>query len=245
MGLCVIIRQEALLRTSSELWWHRTVRLIFVILCIRLFPHAGEIVADLLPLEHYSYLWDSVHHGVQLLLVLTVMMLLTRGFSLRDIGFNLNHAAWSLKVSGIFCGVWSAAMIVRILLSGPSAASEPGDMLFAWTLAGISEEVLFRAFVIGMLHPVFYRTIPVFGTYISIAGVISAALFALSQLSFSFQPFAISYVDPLQQLLLLGFGIFYAVMFEYTHSLLGPVLVHSIAAGLYMSLSALLRFFGA
>ncbi len=229
----------------GDLWAHRVLRLAFVILCIRIFPHAGTLLADYLPVDRWSPLWDVIHHGVQLLLTLGVMMFLSRSLSLRDIGFNLNHASWSLKCSGVFAIIWIAGVVVWVLFIGTDLNPHIGEILYSFTLEGLSEELLFRAFVIGMLHPVFAHTFPLLRKGISVAGIISIVLFALAPLAIVFDPFSISYVDPLVQLLTICFALMYAIMFEYSHSLLGPVLVHNLSNGILLLVIYLFRLFGA
>ena len=229
----------------SELWAHRIIRLAFVIICIRIFPRAGVLIADLLPIERWGALWDAARSGVQLLLSLAVMLLLSRSFSFRDIGFNLNHASWSLKTAGLFTLFWTAAAALWVLLFSSPLDPGAGDLVYAFTLSGLSDEVLFRAFVIGMLHPVFAHTFPLFRKGISVAGLISVVLFAAAGVAISFTPFSISTIDPLSQSLALAMGVLYAVMFEYSHSLLGPILIHNLSNGILLAAVLVIRQFGA
>lgn len=219
---------------TRHLHIERLTRLVFVILCARLFPRLGYIVAGASGFELFSWQWDMVHHAVQMLPALLVMLLFSRTFSLRDIGFNLNRASWSLKTTGIFALGWLIAMSIGVLVTGSEDTATAGDLLFAFTLTGLSEEVLFRSFVIGMLLPVFSKSYTVASKQISQAGLISVVIFALAHVSFSLSPLAISSIDPMQQLFAIGLGIFYAVCFEYTHSLLAPVLIHNLSDGLLL-----------
>ncbi len=234
------------MRDVSELWAARLIRIAFVILCVRLFPHAGVVLADLSSVDTSGYVWDFIHHGVQLVLGLGIMLLFSRSFSLRDIGFNLNHWRWSLKVTARFAVGWTIAMILVVLLTDTASMTNPtsGDLLFAWTLNGLSEEVLFRAFIIGMLYPVFPKMYPIFGKNISAAGIFSVVLFALASVSISFVPFSITCIDPMQQLSVLGLGLFFVIMFEHTHSLLGPVLAHNLSRGILLMILFIMHHLG-
>lgn len=214
---------------TFQLWQQRILRLLFVLLCVRLFSHAGTILSDLLFDQDHSLWRDLTHHTVQMLPAITVMLLLNRSFSFRDIGFNLNEWRWSLRAVLIFTILWTAGTILSVMIFGTELDPEIDDIIFALTLNGLSDELLYRAFVIGMLFPLFSYQLQLFGSRISVAGILSAAIFALAHISFSFSPLGISHIDPLQQLLTLTLGIVYALSFERTHSLLAPVLMHGIA----------------
>ncbi len=229
------------MNTKRELFFHRTVRLLFVILCVRLFPRAGVLAAEFLSNKTPQWLNSLVNYGLPLILTLSVMLLLSRSFSLRDLGFNLNHTRWSLGASGI--GIMVAAGLAFIWVSLSSSISFPDHSSAAILLSvkPVSQELLYRAFVLGVLHPVFPAMRPLFGKGISAAGLISALIFALSVLTIGFQPFFISLGDPLLSLIMLALGVGYAVMFEYTHSLLAPVLTHAAFQGAVLLAVYILR----
>ncbi|MCF7942284.1 MAG: hypothetical protein K9M84_11765 [Spirochaetia bacterium] len=233
------------MKKIPDLWIHRVMRIAFVLLCVRLFAHAGAALGALLQLEAGTLASESLRLGLQLVLTIGVMLLLSRSLSLRDIGFNLNHWKWNLKYALLFFVLTVALSAAMILLIPISWIPDTTDVLISWTLKGLSDELLYRAFIIGMLLPIFPASGLILGKRLSIAGVISIVLFALAPLSISLYPFTISYVGPLEQAALLGLGLVTSLMFEYTHSLLGPVLVHSFGYGIFLTLLLILNSPGA
>ena len=99
-------------------------------------------------------------------------------------------------------------------------------------MPGISEEILFRALVIGILLNSWTGKIKPGSFEVSHAGFIAAIIFTLAHVGFVFHPFQIDYIEPMQLVFAFGLGIFYAVMFDRTGSLLGPILVHSASDGI-------------
>jgi hypothetical protein len=233
------------MKKIPDLWIHRLMRIAFVLLCVRLFAYAGESLATLLRLEAGTLASESLRLGLQLVLTIGVMLLLSRSLSLRDIGFNLNHWKWNLKVTLVCFLLIVAGSLALIMLIPIDRIPDTSEVLIAWTLKGLSDELLYRAFIIGMLLPIFPASGMILGKRLSIAGLISIVLFALAPLSISLYPFAISYVGPLEQAALLGLGLVTALMFEYTHSLLGPVLVHTFGYGMFLTLLLILNSSGA
>jgi membrane protease YdiL (CAAX protease family) len=213
---------------------------LFILLCAFLFPRAGRLAGSLLPETAGRYLELLVTYGLPLLITLMVMLMLSRSISLRDIGFNLNHGLWSLKVSFISVPVVSAAALLWVYLSRIPYHADTAPSLVMLLVQPLSQEILYRALIIGVLHPVFSQMRPLFGKGISSAGLISALVFALSTVTISLNPVSVQLVNPMLQLLMLGFGIWYAVMFEYTHSLLGPVMTHAFFQGALMLCSYLI-----
>ena len=58
------------------------------------------------------------------------------------------------------------------------------------------------------------------------SGIVAAILFTLAHIGFTFSQFAITYFDPLQLFGAFGFGLFFAIIFHRTGSLLGPIILH-------------------
>jgi hypothetical protein len=222
--------------TNKDLMMHRLTRVLFVLLCIFLFPRSGKLAASLAP----SSLQQAALHGVPLLITLVTMMLLSRSFSLRDMGFNLNHGLWSLKIFGISAPIIIAAAYGWVFFSGYTYHTDTSSAVARLLLQPVGQELLFRALVIGVLHPVFYQMRPFLGKGISSAGLISALLFALSAVVITIQPFTVTLPNPLLQILMLGLGVWYALIFEYTHSLLAPILIHTLFLASRMGFSYLL-----
>lgn len=215
---------------------HRLTRVLFVVLCIFLFPRSGRLAASLVP----SFLQQAALYGVPLLITLATVMLLSRSISLRDMGFNLNHGLWSVKMLGISAPFVVAAAYGWVFFSGFTYHLDSTSTLVTLLLQPAGQELLFRVLVIGVLHPVFYQMRPFLGKGISSAGLISALLFALSAVVITIQPFSVTLPNPLLQILMLGLGVWYALIFEYTHSLLAPILIHTLFLASRMGFSYIL-----
>ena len=108
-------------------------------------------------------------------------------------------------------------------------------------LVGVSEEILFRGLIMGLLARVFSGTVRLglrrAAFPVSVAGLLAAAIFAFAHtvaysrlffLPFSFEP------NWFQVVLAFVLGIYYAAVREKTGSLLGAIVSHNISDGLYI-----------
>lgn len=62
---------------------------------------------------------------------------------------------------------------------------------------------------------------------VSAPGLIAAILFSYAHIGYSIYPFHIYSINPMQLIVAFALGIFYAITFEKTGSLLCPILCHS------------------
>lgn len=201
------------------------------------------------------FAWSFLHHIVQTLLTILVIMILAAIWRrpAAEWGLNLNKRDWSLTMFWRFClGCTLYALVSAWMLmsaSGPaSAVNHPmtarnvtGNLLFMFTMPGISEELLFRALIMTILARSWRGTVQFPGFQVSSAGLMAAIVFSLAHIGFTVFPLKITYMDPMQLGVALGLGVFYAVMYDHTKSLLGPVLVHNASDGLLAAVSYLLR----
>lgn len=213
-------------------------------------PRLASLTADL-TIGYFKWLdpdnvfvWPYIHHLVQLLLALVVIILPFWKKSLDEWGFNINEREWSLKVTLKFCVYWVlfntiGTLIFQILSGWPPIVRYPmnvrniaGNLSFMFIMPGISEEVLFRALVTGILLRSWKGRINILGINLPYAGFIAAIIFTLAHIGFDIYPFKVTYIEPMQLIFAFGLGIFYAVMFDRTKSLLGPILVHNASDGL-------------
>ena len=110
----------------------------------------------------------------------------------------------------------------------------PTTALDAWEIAaillthflviGFTQEVLFRAFAMGMLQQHWPRS----------AGVLAAVIFTLAHVKF-----APPYIWPEQLAIAFVFGLAYAAMYSRTTSLLGPSIAHGFSNTIYVALMML------
>lgn len=177
-----------------------------------------------------------LHHIIQGLIALAVLLLfsLLLRKPIREFGFNMDQWRWSLKTTGYFCIGWVLFAILGMVLSPPQSLGYPqslrniiGYQLFELTMPGPSEETLFRALPYFILGFVWTGSVRVVRLKFSHKAIIATVFFMIAHIGFTYIPFHISYINPTQQVLALGLGLFYGYMFDKTGSLLGPVLVHA------------------
>ena len=225
---------------------------ILAFFCVIFFPYIACHISDIITRYSYNLLWLYIHHMIQMILALVVIILPIWKKSFFEWGFNINEKAWSLRTVLKFGIGWFIIQTIMILvLRTPSPISYSlnfknivGDLVFDFVLTGISEEILFRALAIGILIKSWKRKVKILGFEISTAGFIAAILFSLAHIGFTIYPFQITYVQPMQLAFAFGLGIFYAVMFEKTGSLLGPILAHGASDGLITVIFLILKVIG-
>jgi uncharacterized protein len=195
--------------------------------------------------ERGRWLYMTIHHLAQALLALLAIGFLS-GFRFRNWGLNLDNAAESLRLvrqfSIWFGAVIGASLLLQLLTGASSIYQRPleadhiiGGLFFMWIVSGLSEEILFR----GLFQTWFARfwkgRVQLFGIEVPVAGIVAAALFALVHVNFSFSTWQITHFSPMQVALAFVLGIFYAVAYHRTGSLLAPALAHNISNGMMES----------
>lgn len=191
---------------------------------------------------HGVFMYISIHHIVQLLLVLGLMFIFTRlhaAATFRLLGFNLDEWRFSLKWALLFTLGWTVIQfgagyfLVRNGLSANPGypltwRNLAGSFAFQFFLSGSSEEPLYRGLIMSAMlvgwRPLFRK--PERLAIASTAG--STLVFMWDHINFSFSPLSVTHFNLLQQGTLLVFGIFYGWLFWRTQSLLGPILTHGL-----------------
>ena len=183
-----------------------------------------------------SYAWFSVHHIVQALIFIFLIIVISRIKAL-DFGFSWGNKKVGRKYLLVFSIIFLAGSLVNHLIAVMAGSFQPfqypltmvniiGQMGFQLFLSGPSEELIFRAFAITMLAIVlkgrFLRK------KISYANLIAALIFGLAHVGFSFTPLVLSY-SLYQVILATALGIFYGDCYEKTGSVYYPMMMHSIS----------------
>jgi membrane protease YdiL (CAAX protease family) len=204
-----------------------------------------------------GFSWHTIHHSIQFILAFLIMLIPWWKKSLKEWGLNLlnRKETWrilrSFTIGWIICAT-TFILVTQFLSGWPSLLffdltfKNIFDYLFfEFIIVGISEEIVFRGLVLGILSKSFGRKINLKSFTISVAGILSAVVFAIAHIGFELFPFQITFFDPMQMIIAFGLGIFYAVLLEKTGSLLGPIIAHNIADGwlsiLYILITALTR----
>jgi len=200
-----------------------------------------------------AFVWSWAHHIIQLLLALSAMMLYP-GIKMRDWGFNLDNSRLSLRIFMQFSLGWlifyAIGAFITLKMSG-NASIYPfpltsrnviGYSGFMFIMPGLSEETLFRGFAMVVLGQSWKGILNLGKLTIPVSGLLAALIFTYAHISYTIFPFKI-YFNTGQLIAAFGLGIFYAVVFYKTKSLLGSVLCHNISDGVGFIIVWLLSMF--
>ncbi len=225
------------------------LRLLAALVLMLLMPQVAAAIAMWLspPLAWMDpqniFLWLSIHHIAQLILV-PVIMLLWSTDSLSRWGFNLNNAAVSLRWFGwfaLFCFLGTLVfgilpMVFTHRLPEPgfdlNARNVTGRLGFYYLISGSGEEPLFRGLILGILLKSWTGEMKVGKVVMPVAGLWTTLFFMLAHVNYAFSPFRITWFSWQQQVFCLAYGLFYAAAFYRTGSLLCPILAHGVSNGI-------------
>jgi len=234
-----------------EMLKHRFQQLFVILgmtlLAVYILPFTARIAADLIwPWvsafdPERVFLWISIHHIVMLALTVLVMKFVFKK-NLSQWGFNLNHKSESLKSLGSFALVFLGYRLLQQLpdiMAGTvfpvgyplTAKNMAGVLGFQFLLSGGAEEPLYRGLVMVVLAKYFKSVYRIGNIELPLTGIIATAMFMLAHIDFSFPPFELHY-SLLQQFLSLVLGIYYAIIFHKTGSLLAPIIAHGYTNGI-------------
>jgi membrane protease YdiL (CAAX protease family) len=200
------------------------------------------------------FLYQSIRHILLLFLPMVLMKLwLTR--RLRDYGFNLNDYKRSLRIFCWFCVIYLVPVffvnVLPHIISGKppwfryplNARNIACKLSYMYLLTGTGEEPLFRGFAIVLLSQSWNGIFRIWRIEISSAGLIATVLFMIAHIKFTVFPFEITYISWPQQVWALGLGLYYAIVFQKTKSLLCPILSHGYSNGIIFTILYFLAFF--
>ena len=189
-----------------------------------------------------TFMFSMFHHSFQLLLTIALILVFFND-GLQNWGFNFRNAGLSLKIFGWFCLIYLVPVflynVLPSLLSGtppdlgyPLTTKNMAGVLgfmFLWT--GTCEEPLFRGFVMTLLARSWTGTIGLGKLTLPVSGIWATAFFMFDQMNITMNPFTVEY-SFMQQVWQLGLGLYYAVVFSRTGSLLAPILSHGYSNGI-------------
>lgn len=224
----------------------KILNLLFVLIMTILIPFISSKIADSLnPLiirvdPNGFFIHETVHHLLQMILVIILIKIyLKKDFY--EIGFNLKNKALSLKFILGFTIIWIVIIGLYYLLGfrytsnfiGYIVGMYPanlknmlGQLSFDGFIVGFGEEPLFRSFVILALLRHWSNKIIIGKVSFSQATLISAFIFMIAHIKYTFNPFLLS-ADSTQLILNLSIGLFFGIVFENTKSLLAPIVMHN------------------
>lgn len=234
---------------------HRLAKVMLVVVTIfmaLLAPRLGGVVADRFSYDWLDpdgvFAWLFVHHIVQALIILVLMLVLMKRAGL-DFGLHRGHTRLGARYVILFTGFFFLYTVVVLamstLLSGVmtlpftlNARNLTGYLSFQLLLSGPSEELIFRAFLMTVLG-VFIRSRLLNGK-LSTVNLIAALVFVVAHIGFAFSPFSLSY-DPMQLLYSFALGIIYGDCYEKTKSVYYPMALHSISNVISVSMVAVFQ----
>ena len=196
-----------------------------------------------------AFAWISIHHIVQALFFLVVMLMLAKLKNFK-FGFTLGDKKVGLYFVRIFAIIFSIYMIVSLIIVYFTETFNTfpypliirnilGQLGFQLFLSGPSEELIFRGFAITMLS--LYIKGRFFNGKLSNANIIAAIIFALAHIRFGFFPLTMSY-DPFQLVYAGGLGLVYGICYERSKSMIYPMIMHSMSNVIAVGVSIIAGF---
>ncbi len=214
----------------------------------------GGIVADLLPCERFdpykAFAWVSVHHITEMLIALAVIIILSKLLKV-DFGFGLGDRKKGTKYvvvfAAIFAGVTLICHILMLIYNMLPVYDFPlnknnilGTLGFQLLLSGPAEEILYRALPITMLVYILGKSVKVkWG--ITLETIIASFLFAIAHAKWSLFPitFEANYFQLFYAFVL---GTIAGKAYQESHSIIYPMLMHSISNVLMVGTGYLFLF---
>ena len=222
--------------------FHNIVTVVFLLLFQQFASTAGRFVANKFTYnkidEYGLFAWVSVHHIVQMLLAIVLIVIIAEvlkldfGFTFGDRKAGMEHVANITVVAIIFALCWH----LGTQFFGSVSASYPlnftniaGQFGFQLLLSGSSEEILFRALPMTLLIYSFRESkiIRIKGLDISLENIIAALFFTFAHVSWSLNPFSVS-ASWVQLTLSMALGLWYGIAYQQSKSIMYPIAMHSI-----------------
>jgi len=200
-----------------------------------------------------AFLYITLHHIYQALISIGCIVVLVKvmRLSFSDFGFNTSQWRYAIKRVLQFCGIWfliqgSIALVIMLSGTEPAPFSFPltarnftSHFLFQILISGTSEEILYRSLVMTTIMYLVRKAGYGEKWAVGLAVLIVTLCFMFGHINFELSPFRITYVNPLQQVTVVIFGLFYAYLFIKTRSLIGPILAHNLLNGVVVTISLL------
>jgi len=201
----------------------------------------GHRAAALLPLEGIdpdgAFAALSVHHAVQMLLGIALIVVLGRLLHFRFY-FQRGDSRVGLRYLGIYAAAFAA---ITLITHGQMALSHQlpryaypldtrnvlGTLAFQLFLSGPAEEVIYRALPVGVLCYAFGASVPLRGR-VTLEIVLASALFALAHATWSLSPWSFQ-ADAFQLAYAFALGTIQGVAYQHSKSILYPILMHSVS----------------
>ena len=217
-------------------------------------PRVGGWIADLFDYQSIdpdgAFMWISLHHVVQAILIMLVMVVFIKFFKVK-FHLGLGDKKEGIKYLKKFAMIFTLYVIVAYAMTLLLGAFEPfhyplnirniaGYLGFQLLLSGPSEEFIFRAFSIGVFT--FLISNKRLNRHISYAVLFSAIVFGIAHISFSFNPFSMSY-STFQVGYAIVLGYFYGDCYVKSKSVIYPMIMHSFTNVMMVGATIILSLF--
>ncbi len=233
----------------------RSSQLLAVVVAVSLY-YLSQWLTDVVRLRAYLPLGSDLrmvqwvgaidHHVVQLCFALGCIWYLSGG-DWRSWGLNTKNLGESkrLLTRGFFpvlvLFLFFGELLVPLLTDTPpefgyevTVVNVIGILVFMGIVSGLSEEILFRGFIQTYLTQYFDRTFTVFGHVLPLSGLIAAVIFTVAHVGFTVFPLGIYHLQIPQIALAFVLGIYYAIAYHETESLVAPIVAHNVVNGAIM-----------
>jgi membrane protease YdiL (CAAX protease family) len=202
---------------------------------------SGGAVADLLSynkIDFYNtYAWVSVHHIIQMLIVLSIIVVLSKLLKV-DFGFKLGDSKKGMRYLIFFTAAFAAVTLLSHILMciyhqlprydfPLNKSNVIGTLGFQLFLSGPSEEIVFRALPVTMLTYVFGKSINIKWN-ITLEIMIASFFFSIAHMKWSLFPFTME-VNYFRLFYAFVLGTIQGIAYQESHSIVYPMLMHSLS----------------
>ncbi len=186
----------------------------------------------------------TISELIQLSLAIFIFKIVYRE-NISKLGINLKNIKLSLKIFFLFTIIWILLTFTFLIATYifnkslwynylhtplPSKEYILAYLGFAAIFPGIGEETLFRGLLIFIfLRAGFKGSIKIKKINISYVAILTAIIFTFAHVYYKIYPFEILHINYIQLLMAFSCGIYYAVVYEKTESLLCTILSHNYA----------------
>lgn len=186
---------------------------------------------------HDVFAGVSIHHIVQMTLVLIIIAILSKTLKI-DFYLKLGDVEKGTRYLAVFTGVFALVSIILHIfmyvnkqlpsydfpLNGRNIL---GTLGFQLLLSGTAEELVYRALPITMLVYAFGKSISI-NEHITLEIILASILFSFAHIKWSLIPFSIE-VNFFQLLYSFMLGTIQGIVYQKSKSILYPMLMHSFS----------------
>ena len=194
-------------------------------------------------IDPYGLYWYiSLHHIFQLLLAGGLILLLSYTFKKRfDFFLRIpNNVKKSIQVSLYFVFAWtiiqfgvgyalvSTGMADSTFSYPLNASTLVGQYLFQIVLSGTSEELMYRALIIGILNAYLIKTNLSTKNKVILIYILNIIPFIVGHIPYQLNPFIVYSPNMLQMLTVFTMGSIYTYLLLRFDSIIAPMIVHGL-----------------